>query len=83
MQFMVSPLVIFFFLSNNIDFFIDSHHLHEKPDTTIAKVNRTMAVRRNAKTSLLQPVGGNYNGVASSLKKNSSVENKTKSGILR
>jgi proto-oncogene serine/threonine-protein kinase Pim-1 len=61
----------------------DSHHLHEKPDTTIAKVNRTMAVRRNAKTSLLQPVGGNYNGAASSLKKNSSVENKTKSGILR
>jgi hypothetical protein len=42
-----------------------------------------MAVRRNAKTSLLQPVGGNYNGAASSLKKNSSVENKTKSGILR
>uniref|UniRef100_A0AC34F4A9 Protein kinase domain-containing protein n=1 Tax=Panagrolaimus sp. ES5 TaxID=591445 RepID=A0AC34F4A9_9BILA len=62
---------------------IHDSHLHEKPDTTIAKVNRTMPVRRNAKTSLLQPVGGNYNGVASSLKKNSSVENKTKSGILR
>jgi serine/threonine protein kinase len=63
---------------------IHDSHLHEKPDTTIAKVNRTMPVRRNAKTSLLQPVGGNYNGVGSSLKKNSSVENKkTKSGIIR
>uniref|UniRef100_A0A914YIZ1 non-specific serine/threonine protein kinase n=1 Tax=Panagrolaimus superbus TaxID=310955 RepID=A0A914YIZ1_9BILA len=62
---------------------IHDSHLHEKPDTTIANINRAMPVRRNAKTSLLQPVGGNYNAVASSLKKNSSVENKTKSGIIR